>query len=136
MFILNSFYKFAQFRFVFCQLNMFWLVIEVFFSLSLFIIIIIAYLTWNFNYWKNRNVPGPKPRILSGTFPGSFSRKKPIPYEYDEIYKKFGPKYPLIGVFSSREPQLFILSPKLAKDILVTNFKCFSVNTFANAVSS
>lgn len=28
-----------------------------------------VYLTWNLSYWRRRGVPGPKPRIYTGTFP-------------------------------------------------------------------
>lgn len=54
--------------------------------LSLFAIINI-YLTWNFNYWTKRGVPGPKPLPLFGSFKGSFLQKVNQLDEIDKIYK-------------------------------------------------
>lgn len=45
------------------------------------------FLTWNFNYWTKQGVPGPKPTILVGNFPGAFRQKESIVYEIDKIYK-------------------------------------------------
>lgn len=51
------------------------------------LVILYVYLVWNFNYWKKRRVPGPKPVTLMGSFPGTFFQKKHIVDEIDEIYK-------------------------------------------------
>lgn len=54
---------------------------------SVLFLLLYIYLVWNLNYWKNRGVPGPKPSIISGTFPGSFMQKLNKIVEIDELYR-------------------------------------------------
>lgn len=63
-------------------LLLFWLLA----AISL-LIIFYFYITWSFNYWKNLGVLGPKPKLIFGSFPGTFMRKINILYEVDNIYK-------------------------------------------------
>ncbi|KAM7349838.1 putative cytochrome P450 28d1 [Cochliomyia hominivorax] len=86
------------------------------------------YLIWNFDYWIKRKIPGPKPRALYGTFPGTIDGKRNFIYDLDEIYRQFKNKAKFVGVFMTRNPQLMILDPELCKEILITNFKCFQDN--------
>ncbi|XP_023294723.2 probable cytochrome P450 28d1 isoform X1 [Lucilia cuprina] len=87
-----------------------------------------VYLTWHFDYWIKRKIPGPKPRVLYGTFPGTIDGKRNFIYDLDEIYRQFKNKAKFVGVFMTRSPQLMILDPELCKEILITNFKCFQEN--------
>lgn len=60
------------------------------FILGLFagvIALVYTWLAWNFNYWKNREIPGPKGHLLTGSFPKSFMQKVNIVYDFDEAYK-------------------------------------------------
>lgn len=118
------------------------------------LVILYAYLVWNFNYWKKRRVPGPKPVTLMGSFPGTFFQKKHIVDEIHEIYKwvkqydwskqsnsktkLFFSAYKhsnrFVGVFSSRSPQLMLLDPVLIKDILIKDFQSFHDNEFGDLV--
>lgn len=45
------------------------------------------YLTWNFDYWIKKDILGPKPLPLVGTFPKSSFYFKNFLYELDEIYR-------------------------------------------------
>lgn len=49
--------------------------------------ILYVYLVWNFNYWKNKGVVGPKPIPLVGAFPQAFFQRKNMIYEVNEVYK-------------------------------------------------
>lgn len=51
------------------------------------IILLYVYLVWNFNYWKNLNIPGPKPKPLLGTIPSFITQKRNIYYDLAEIYQ-------------------------------------------------
>ncbi|XP_053698353.1 probable cytochrome P450 28a5 [Sabethes cyaneus] len=94
-----------------------------------------VYLVWNFEYWKQRNVPGPEPTPLLGSFPSFILRHRPFIDEMDEIYRKYKGKYNFAGVFMNRSPRIFILSAELAKDILSKNFKNFHDNEFSETAS-
>ncbi|XP_013103866.2 probable cytochrome P450 28d1 [Stomoxys calcitrans] len=86
------------------------------------------YLTWHFDYWVKKRIPGPKPKVLFGTFPGTVNGSRNFIYDLDEVYNKFSKKARFIGVFNTRNPQIFILDPILCKDILISNFTCFQDN--------
>lgn len=90
-----------------------------------------VYLTWNFNYWKQRNVPGPDPRPLVGNFPSLVLRNRTIVEEMGEIYREYRGKLNFVGVFSNRSPRIFVTSPALARDIVTKHFKNFEDNEFA-----
>ncbi|XP_065082619.1 probable cytochrome P450 28d1 [Ochlerotatus camptorhynchus] len=92
------------------------------------IVALYFYLTWNFDYWKKRNVPGPDPLPLVGNFPAFFRRNRPVMEEKYQIYRDYGSKYNFVGIFTNRSPQIFITSPGLARDILVKYFKNFHDN--------
>lgn len=49
--------------------------------------LIYLYFVWNFDYWKKRGVPGPKPIPIIGAFPGQFMQSRNVAYEADELYK-------------------------------------------------
>lgn len=49
--------------------------------------LIFVYLIWNFNYWKNRNIPGPKPTILLGNLPNVILQKRNMIHDVRELYK-------------------------------------------------
>lgn len=54
----------------------------------LLILSIIFYLIKsNFNYWKNREIDGPKPMLIFGNMFSVFMAKKHFGEIYDEIYK-------------------------------------------------
>lgn len=55
--------------------------------IALGLVLVYVYLIWNFNYWKNRGIPGPKPIPLVGAFPDAFMQKRNMVYEVDSVYK-------------------------------------------------
>ncbi|XP_050328947.1 probable cytochrome P450 309a1 [Bactrocera neohumeralis] len=82
------------------------------------------YLTWHYDTFKKMGIAGPEPKIWLGNLTG----KQHIAYDYDDIYNKYKQKHQIVGMFVSREPQILILDPKLAHEVLVTNFKSFREN--------
>ncbi|XP_053694786.1 probable cytochrome P450 28a5 [Sabethes cyaneus] len=94
-----------------------------------------VYLVWHFNYWKDRNVPGPKPMPLLGSFPSFVLRHRPFLEEMDETYRKYKGTYNFVGVFGNRSPRIFVLSSALAKNILSKDFKHFHDNEFSETIN-
>uniref|UniRef100_A0A1I8N1M6 Cytochrome P450 n=1 Tax=Musca domestica TaxID=7370 RepID=A0A1I8N1M6_MUSDO len=86
------------------------------------------YLTWNFHFWTSRDVPGPIPSILKGSFPRTLNGDCNLVEEMHQIYLQYKDKQSYVGVFSARSPKLFILDPKLASSILKSKFNSFRDN--------
>lgn len=57
--------------------------------LATFVALLYIYFIWNFNYWKKRGVPGPKPIPVVGAFVGAFMQSTNLVYEIDELYKYY-----------------------------------------------
>ncbi|XP_026488879.2 cytochrome P450 6B2-like [Vanessa tameamea] len=100
------------------------------FYLVLFIVIIFFYrlyisLTKNNDYWKKKNVPYLKPRLLFGNFSDYILFKKSAPTVTSEICEQF-PDEPYVGVFYGTAPALVIKDPKLLKLVLAQDFSYFN----------
>ncbi|XP_073831889.1 probable cytochrome P450 28d1 [Musca autumnalis] len=103
-------------------------VLVILISLICFGIGTFLYLTWNFNYWRNQCVLGPRPNIFKGSFPKTSEGICNLVEELHEIYLKYKETQCYVGVFAARSPKLFILDPKLASLILKTKFNSFRDN--------
>ncbi|XP_059618982.1 probable cytochrome P450 28a5 [Phlebotomus argentipes] len=90
------------------------------------------YISWNYDHWKKRNIPGPKARFLLGNLPSVVTQKRNITYDMDDLYREFKDRYGLIGYYNTRSPALMVLQPDLARDMLIKNFKHFADNEFAD----
>ncbi|XP_055907712.1 probable cytochrome P450 309a2 [Eupeodes corollae] len=90
---------------------------------------IYIYLSWNFNFWKKRGVAGPEPKLILGTIPCIIKKNRNLAFELQDLYEKYkktGERF--IGVFMTRNPQILVIDPLLAREVMVTNFKCFRGN--------
>ncbi|KAH8376994.1 hypothetical protein KR093_002594 [Drosophila rubida] len=83
---------------------------------------------WNFDYWRKRGVPGPKPQLLTGNYPHMYNMKKHIICDINNIYCEYKEKYDAVGVYGARRPQLLIINPALARRVFVSDFKHFHDN--------
>ncbi|XP_017132266.1 probable cytochrome P450 28a5 [Drosophila elegans] len=90
--------------------------------------------TWNYDHWRKRRVPGPKPRLLVGNYPNMFTMKRHAIYDIDDIYRQYKHKYDAVGIFGSRAPQLLVVNPELARRVFVSNFKNFHDNELAKNI--
>lgn len=62
--------------------------IEIIFIFAGFLgLLIYVFLIYNFNYWKQRGVEGPKPRVLFGNFPSMLTQSRHIIYDVNDIYR-------------------------------------------------
>ncbi|XP_016925716.4 probable cytochrome P450 28a5 [Drosophila suzukii] len=93
-----------------------------------------AVLIWNYDYWRKRGVPGPKPKLLCGNYPNMIAMKRHAIYDLNDIYRQYKHNYDAVGIFGSRSPQLLVVNPQLARRILVSNFKNFHDNEISKSV--
>ncbi|XP_050353669.1 cytochrome P450 6a2-like, partial [Nymphalis io] len=77
------------------------------------------------DYWKMRNVPYLKPRLLFGNFSDYILFRKSAPIVTSEICDQF-PGEPYVGVFYGTAPALVVKDPKLVKLVLAQDFYYFN----------
>ncbi|KAH8282645.1 hypothetical protein KR054_008984 [Drosophila jambulina] len=86
---------------------------------------IYLYLTWHHNYWRKRGLITARPLGVLGTYPGLLTRKSNLVTDVQKIYDKYKDTHRAVGVFVTRQPQILVLDPQLAHEVLVGNFRCF-----------
>ncbi|XP_075979731.1 cytochrome P450 6B5-like [Anticarsia gemmatalis] len=85
----------------------------------------LIHFTTNFNYWKNKNVKGPKPIFFFGNFMDVALRKMHMGMLYKEIYNKY-PEEKVVGIYRMTSPTLLIRDCDIVKQVLIKNFESFS----------
>ncbi|XP_017047690.1 probable cytochrome P450 309a1 [Drosophila ficusphila] len=83
------------------------------------------YLTWYHKYWQKRGVTTAEPLTIFGTYPGILARGSSLVLDVQDVYNKYKDKHRAVGTFITRQPQLLILDPALAHEILVDKFSYF-----------
>ncbi|XP_052853299.1 probable cytochrome P450 309a1 [Drosophila gunungcola] len=84
------------------------------------------YLTWYHKYWDKRGAITAEPLTILGTYPGILVNKsRSLILDVQDVYNKYKDKYRAVGTFITRQPQLLILDPALAHEILVDKFSHF-----------
>ncbi|KAH8249497.1 hypothetical protein KR032_010009 [Drosophila birchii] len=86
---------------------------------------IYLYLIWHHNYWHRRGLITARPLGVLGTYPGLLTRKSNLVTDVQKIYDKYKDTHRAVGVFVTRQPQILVLDPELAHEVLVGNFRCF-----------
>ncbi|EDW75600.1 uncharacterized protein Dwil_GK23731 [Drosophila willistoni] len=94
-------------------------------ALHLIVLPIYLYLTWHHNYWRKRGLVTVKPLTILGTYPGLLTRKSNLVHDVQRVYDKYKGKHRAVGVFMTREPQILVLDPQLAHEVLVSNFRSY-----------
>lgn len=82
------------------------------------------YYAFKFDFWKKRNVIGPKPVLFFGTIKDVILRRISFMEHYKKIYMAYK-DVPLVGTFNLTTPVLMINDFSLIKDVL-TNVEVFS----------
>ncbi|XP_033157595.1 probable cytochrome P450 309a2 [Drosophila mauritiana] len=93
--------------------------------LHLLVLPIYLYLTWHHKYWRKRGLVTARPLTLLGTYPGLLTRRSNLVLDVQKIYDKYKGKHRAVGVFVTRQPQILVLDPELAHEVLVGNFRCY-----------
>ncbi|XP_022214841.2 probable cytochrome P450 309a2 [Drosophila obscura] len=86
---------------------------------------IYVYLTWHHRYWRKRGLVTARPLTLLGTYPGLLTRQSNLVEDVQKVYDKYKGKHRAVGVFVTRQPQILVLDPELAHEVLVLNFRCY-----------
>lgn len=103
--------------------------LDIFILLAIPIVYLYFYTTRNFDYWKKRNVHGPKPLPFVGNIWNVVRVKYSLGQTFSDLYKST--EEPYLGIFVFDEPGLVITSPEIAKNILTTDFNFFKDRTIA-----
>ncbi|XP_060666378.1 probable cytochrome P450 309a2 [Drosophila nasuta] len=105
--------------------NMYLMITVLLLLLHLLLLPVYLYLTWHHRYWQRRGLITAKPLTLLGTYPGLLTRKSNLVEDIQPIYNKYKHKHRAVGVFVTRQPQILVLDPALAHEVLVDNFRCY-----------
>ncbi|XP_046964170.1 uncharacterized protein LOC124533044 [Vanessa cardui] len=135
-FIPRDYYRVLQFVAVLLYYNLFcldlcltWKMILIFYLVILIVILflykIYVSLTQKNDYWKKKNVPYLKPKLLFGNFSDYILFKKSASNVTCEICEQF-PDEPYVGVFYGTATALVIKDPKLLKLVLAQDFCYFN----------
>ncbi|XP_046752752.1 cytochrome P450 6j1-like isoform X2 [Diprion similis] len=83
------------------------------------------YLVANYNFWKERGVPGPTPRLIFGNLKDIMLVRDSFGESLKKMCDQF-PGAPLVGIYARRTPVLLVRDPELVKDVMIKDFSTFS----------
>lgn len=98
--------------------------LEIVCGIAIIIFLLYRYLASSFDFWKVRNVKGPKPNLLFGNIKDLMLQRKSMADFLLEVYKEFKDE-PYVGVYFRSTPILLLQDPQLIKDILIKDFSNF-----------
>lgn len=98
---------------------------EILAGIGILSLLLYYYLTSSFDFWKKRNVSGPKPQPLFGNVKDILLGKLHPALWFTKLYNDFKSE-DLIGVFMRSKPVLVVKDPDLIKDVLIKDFHVFS----------
>ncbi|XP_045538879.1 cytochrome P450 6B5-like [Papilio machaon] len=82
------------------------------------------YFTRTFNYWKNRNVPGPTPLPFVGNLKDSTLRRSHYAVVFKSIYDAY-PNEKVVGVYRMTTPCLLLRDLDIIKQVMIKDFELF-----------
>lgn len=83
------------------------------------------YFSRTLNYWKDRNVVGPKPLALFGNLKNYVLRREALAMVYKGIYDAF-PKEKVVGIYRMTTPCLLLRDLEVIKHVLIKDFDMFA----------
>lgn len=98
---------------------------EILFGVAAVILATYYYFTSNFDFWKSRGIPGPKPVPGFGNIKNVMTGKTSMGDYLKEIYDEYRNE-PMVGIFARKTPILVLHDPELIKDVLIRDFSKFA----------
>ncbi|XP_025830570.1 cytochrome P450 6k1-like isoform X3 [Agrilus planipennis] len=85
--------------------------------------VIYKYLTRNFDYWEQKNVPYIRPKPFFGNICEVFFFRKQFAVQIAELYHQIQDR--MVGIFILNQPFLIVKDPEIIKHVLVKDFDIF-----------
>ncbi|KAG5671154.1 hypothetical protein PVAND_001367 [Polypedilum vanderplanki] len=85
-----------------------------------------------YDYFEKRGLLAPKPKFPFGNCKGAYTGKQNIIYDLNDIYQQFRKKTSFVGYFEAKTPKILVISPDVAKDVMIKYFKNFHDNEIAS----
>ncbi|XP_078037572.1 cytochrome P450 6A1-like [Augochlora pura] len=98
--------------------------LELLWALVVLAIAFYYYLVCNFDFWKKRGIPGPKPVPLFGTDKDLIFANVSVADVVEDLYQKYKNE-PAVGLFNGRSPVLVLHDPDIVKTVLIKDFSMF-----------
>ena len=99
-------------------------IIEILICIITFFIIFYTYLSRNYDFWKKRGVPGPKPSIPFGNYGDVIFQRRSKPELLKDLYNEYKNE-PFVGFFVGSAPNLLVIDPDLIRTVLIRDFDVF-----------
>ncbi|XP_003704281.2 putative cytochrome P450 6a14 [Megachile rotundata] len=103
--------------------------LEIILGLAAACLALYYYFIWNFNFWKSRGIPGPKPIPMFGNVLAPMIGTVSLAQFLTDLYMKYRNE-PMIGIFARRTPILIVQDPDIIKDVLIKDFSKFANRGF------
>ena len=81
-----------------------------------------------FNFWKKRNISGPKPVFFFGNVIDIMFSGIALPQYIKKLYETYTGR--MIGLYMRTTPVLVLKDPELIKDVLIRDFSKFTDRGF------
>lgn len=96
--------------------------------IAVFVIVLISIyikIQSSFKFWKNKNVPFPRPKFLTGNIGEILQGKTHFGLVIQKMYRQMKHTGDYCGIYFFQNPVVLVLSPDFAKTILVRDFNNF-----------
>ncbi|XP_071567381.1 cytochrome P450 6A1-like [Temnothorax nylanderi] len=98
---------------------------EILCGLAAIILTLYYFFTSTFDFWKSRDVRGPRPIPGLGNFKDVMLNKTSVGDYLAEMYNTYKDE-PMIGIFARKTPVLIVQDLDLIKDVLIKDFSVFA----------
>lgn len=100
-------------------------VFEILCGIAAVVLLLYYYLTSTYDFWKNRGVNGPEPKLFFGNMKPLLLGQKSNADFTKELYDEFKSE-PVIGLYARTKPFLMVKDLDLVKDVLIKDFSVFA----------